>query len=151
MELLIESFEYDRWANRQWFAHLEAQGWPEVDRELFRHILSAQEAWHMRLVGISPTAMPTPEISETTIDTLHEKWVEFLGAHPEDPVISYRRINGVLYEQPLSRIARHVVNHGTYHRGELRGLCRARGFEAFPESDLIGFYVESDRLASDGK
>lgn len=144
MDLIIESFEYDRWANRQWFAYLEAEGWPEADREIFRHILSAQEAWLSRVDGISLTAMPTPDLTLETLDALNQRWVEILRAHPEDPVIAYRRITGDAYAQPLGRIARHVVNHGTYHRGELRGLCRARRADGFPETDQIGFYTSRD-------
>lgn len=144
MKLLIESLVYDRWANRQWFAYLEEAGWPEADREIFRHILAAQEAWLARVNGITLSAMPTPEVTESTLESLHESWADVLTKHPEDPIISYRRLNGVAYSQPLSRIARHVVNHGTYHRGELRGLCRARGEDAFPETDLVAFYVETD-------
>lgn len=45
-------------------------------------------------------------------------------------------------EHMLSEVAHHVFNHGTYHRGHLRGLADAAGFEDFPETDLIRFYRE---------
>jgi uncharacterized damage-inducible protein DinB len=144
MDLIIEGFEYDRWANRQWFAYLEGEGWPEADREIFRHILSAQEAWLSRVDGISLNAMPRPSLTLDTLEALHGRWVSVLREHPEDPVIAYRRITGDAHAQPLGRIARHVVNHGTYHRGELRGLCRARNATGFPETDQIAFYTSRD-------
>jgi uncharacterized damage-inducible protein DinB len=42
--------------------------------------------------------------------------------------------------QTIGEIAHHVINHGTYHRGHLRGLCDAAEFTEFPDTDLIKFY-----------
>ncbi|WP_457825724.1 DinB family protein, partial [Staphylococcus aureus] len=56
---------------------------------------------------------------------LHQEWLEALAKERADRVIAYRRIiNGAEAESRLSDILHHLANHGTYHRGELRGLCR---------------------------
>jgi uncharacterized damage-inducible protein DinB len=48
----------------------------------------------------------------------------------------------------VSDIAAHVVNHGTYHRGQLRERAEADGLDDFPETDLILFFRQIERTAS---
>ena len=81
--------------------------------------------------------MPTPELSHATLQRIHDGWVEALKS--EDRVVEYRRTTGEPGSRLLSEIAKHVVNHGTYHRGEMRGICRGRGEDGFPETDLISY------------
>jgi len=138
---LIEGFRYDLWANRQWLSFLDERGRPDPDWDILRHILAAQEIWLRRCHGESLPAMPKPEVSEETLSMLSEEWIDLLGPTAGDRRVDYRNTQGVPYSQRLSRIARHVVNHGTYHRGELRGLCLPREDRDFPETDLIGFFI----------
>ena len=137
----MEGFDYDMWANSRWLAFLESKGWPEPDAQIFRHALSAQKIWVLRCQGASPTEMPVVEPTEESLRELHSLWrQELLRANH---IVEYRRTNGDEHWSSRDHIARHVVNHGTYHRGELRGLCRARGEEGFPETDFIGYVLES--------
>jgi uncharacterized damage-inducible protein DinB len=136
---LARGFDYDLWANLRWRDWLVGKGWPEPDREIFIHILGAQEIWLTRFHGHSPSTIPTPEPEEATMRPIIEGWKKELNGRDEDVVIDYTRMNGEQLRAPLSEIARHVVNHGTYHRGELRGLCRARNDSSFPETDYLTF------------
>ncbi|MGV3616909.1 MAG: DinB family protein [Fimbriimonas sp.] len=141
METLIEGLDYDRWANGEWFRSLEAKGWPEPDRSIFGHILAAQETMLMRIRGTAFSEAPKPEIDLETMDRLYASWKELLGNTEGDPEVVIRRPNGEVLPLRVSHMARHAMNHGTYHRGELRGLCRARGDEDFPETDLARFFA----------
>ena len=49
--------------------------------------------------------------------------------------------NGVRQAQPFSHTLQHVVNHGTYHRGQVVTMLRQLGAEA-PTTDLIAYYRE---------
>ena len=40
---------------------------------------------------------------------------------------------------PVWQIVLHVVNHGSYHRGQVAAMLRAAGY-APPDSDLIIWY-----------
>ncbi|MFX6823282.1 DinB family protein [Acinetobacter baumannii] len=51
--------------------------------------------------------------------------------------LTFKRFNGEEVTSTVESIVLHVANHGTYHRGELRGLCRAAGWEDFPETDFF--------------
>ncbi|GMV87339.1 MAG: hypothetical protein AMXMBFR81_02700 [Chthonomonas sp.] len=139
-DALIQGFEYDLWANLKWMAHLEQRGWPEPERGIFCHILAAQNTWELRLRGESPTSLVAPEPSEASLLDLHTRWVGSLEGDVER-VIAYKRTTGEARSMSVHAIARHVINHGTYHRGELRGLCRAGGEEGFPETDMAGFFA----------
>lgn len=140
---LEQLFDYDLWANRQWLALLQRQGMPEPDRGIFQHILAAQEIWLRRCQGHSPSAMPQPELDEANLEAMNRDWKKVLAESTHDPVVEFSRTTGEKYALTLVQIARHVINHGTYHRGELRGLRRAAGEADFPETDLAGFYFDA--------
>jgi len=139
-DLLIDGFGHDRIANQLWLKYLDDKGLDAPDRKIFQHILAASDAWLQRIEGKSPTAPPIFDITQAKMDELHDGWVQALKKG-ENPVISYTRFTGEPGRQTLTQIAHHVVDHGTYHRGELRGLCRARSEEDFPETGIIGYYM----------
>jgi uncharacterized damage-inducible protein DinB len=136
---LSQGFDYDLWANRQWLDFLTRKGIGDPDRKIFQHILGAQEIWYLRCLGTPPSAMPEFEATHDKMTELNGQWKTFLEVREDDPLIHYHRFNGDPGHLRLTQIAQHVVNHGTYHRGELRGLCLARGDEDFPESDFAGY------------
>jgi uncharacterized damage-inducible protein DinB len=136
---LSQLFDYDLWANRQWLDFLTRKGVGDPDLKIFQHILGAQEIWYLRCLGTPPSGMPDFKPTQEKLVELHSHWRTFLEVREDDPLIHYHRFNGEPGHMRLSQIAQHVVNHGTYHRGELRGLCLARGEEEFPETDYAGF------------
>jgi uncharacterized damage-inducible protein DinB len=142
---LARDFDYDLWANRRWLACLVSKQLPEPDTEVFAHILSAQQIWLTRVQGESPSKMPKVEPTESESARLHSGWKDVILNTTGDREISYRRTTGEELTTWLSDIAHHVVNHGTYHRGELRGLCRSRSDDDFPESDFGGFLFMKPR------
>lgn len=141
MERLVEDFEYDAWANRQWLQHLNSKALGDPDMGIFRHILAAQETWCQRCNGLMPEWPPAVETSEAAITDLNERWISLLKGRSDDPVIAYKRYTGEPQQLRMSQIARHVVDHGAYHRGELRGLCRARNEEDFPETGRVIYFL----------
>lgn len=138
-DLLIDGFDYDLWANRMWLEYLAAQDRGELWLA-YDHLTAVLDLWLERTRGFAPTGpRPQPRTGET-LETLHAGWVEAIYANRHDPVVPFRRFNGEAMEMPFSQIARHVVNHGTYHRGELRGICRGLNLTDFPDTDLLLFH-----------
>jgi len=139
---IIERFEYDLWANGLWLETLRKKGFAEPDTGVFLHILGAQGIWLTRCQGESLNALPkySPDEAEAKMRELSAGFRTLFEGMAEDRVVDYRRTTGEANRLRVSQIAWHVLNHGTYHRGELRGLCLARGDEAFPETDLAAFY-----------
>jgi uncharacterized damage-inducible protein DinB len=137
----IRGFDYDLWANSQWRNCLLGKQMPSPDIEIFAHIFSATQIWLSRVNGESLTALPEIEPTENEIARLHKGWTDALHFATDDRIVSYRRTNGEQLSLALSEIARQVLNHATYHRGELRGLCLARNEDDFPETDYAAFAI----------
>jgi uncharacterized damage-inducible protein DinB len=135
--------DYDRWANGLWLEFLEKKDLPEPDCQVFQHILAALEVWQLRCKGTSLMELPELPLSRAELDRLAGQWKNLLQDFAHNPVVSFRRTTGEALEARFHRIVRHVFNHGTYHRGELRGLCRARGDEDFPETDFSRYMFEA--------
>lgn len=137
--LLKMQFDYDLWSNKLWLEFLLKTDTSEAYRKIMGHILGAQLAWVSRVEGESLSSIPSPSLEPATLEGLHARWITALSARSADEVIEYKRFSGEAVSSTIEEIALHVVNHGTYHRGELRGLCRADGLEGFPETDRIRF------------
>lgn len=155
-----ELFEYNRWANRrildatsqlteQEFAQDLGSSFPSI-QETLAHILSAEWIWLTRWQGTSPRGMPDSwELS--THEALRAQWNEvekdqsnFVSQLTEDSlvkVIAYKDTSGNSFSNPLWQMMRHVVNHSTYHRGQVTTMLRQLGAEAVA-TDLIRFYRE---------
>lgn len=138
-ELLIDGFRYDRWANLAWLEALPTFADRDRAESIFRHILSAQRIWLVRTLSEEEAPPPTDDLGEA-IDRLHQGWIGLLETCDPGAFVSYTTMAGEPYFNTVEQIARHVVNHGTYHRGQLRGLKQAEGSEDFPETDLIRYF-----------
>lgn len=134
-------FDYDRWATARWLTALS--GLKNLGRahEILEHMLSAQQIWLSRLgtdIAHGPTNVPLTAVFEG----LSREWKRIVEEANLDEVVTYTNTAGEEFRNTIGEIAYHVVNHGTYHRGQLRGLAEAEGFGGFPDTDLILFLRE---------
>lgn len=141
-DLLIEGIDYDLWANQRWLDVVRTAN-DDALNSVFTHLIAVLVLWHLRVLGEAPSGPPTVEITPEFLELIHARWTEAIFANRHDPVIKFRRFDGEAMAMPFSRIVRHVVNHGSYHRGELRGICRNLGRADFPETDLLYYYREN--------
>ena len=72
----------------------------------------------------------------------HREWRALVKDGNLDMIIEYTNSRGEEYARPLGEIAWHVINHGTYHRGQMRAVAEAQGLVDWPETDLIRFFDE---------
>lgn len=112
------------------------------------HILGAEEAWLKRWRGESPTALVSPDAFASFAevrrrrDALEAELQRFLGGLTEEAVlrvIQYRDTRGNAYATPLWQTMQHVVNHSSYHRGQVTTLLRQLGAKPVA-TDLITYY-----------
>jgi uncharacterized damage-inducible protein DinB len=166
-ETIRLSYDYNAWANRrlleacaqlseEQFTRDLRSSFPSVRDTLF-HILGAEWLWLERWQGRSPAALPSPEPCRSLGD-ISRKWAE-LDAHlrrfvagraPQElaRIHEFRTTKGVVYPSALWQALQHVVNHGTYHRGQAAAMLRQLG--ARPNfTDLIYFYRERTGQALD--
>ena len=119
-------------------------------RDTLVHTYGAEWNWYLRWIGKSPTAMPDPE-AFPTLANVREAWkaqeakvrplVRSMGDEL-DRVIKYETLAGEPMESVFSHMLQHVVNHGTYHRGQVTTMLRQLGAPAPKPQDLIRFYRE---------
>src|SRR2546421_12878226 len=126
-------FEYDRWANTQWIQVTKDMG----EESILMHNIEGQIVWLCRIEG---TKFWKPTIEEFALhqERSTRNWKRFLMGADLQMLISYETSQGDHYDNTVAEIVRHVINHGTYHRGQLRGIAGERGI-AFPETDYIAF------------
>jgi uncharacterized damage-inducible protein DinB len=51
-------------------------------------------------------------------------------------------MNGSQGSSPIGQMVQHVVNHGSYHRGQLTTMFRQLGATPAKSTDLIGYFRE---------
>jgi uncharacterized damage-inducible protein DinB len=138
-----ELYRYNRWANHRMFVNLSnvaqedftralGSSHPSI-RETALHIVWAEWIWLERWKGTSPRSIF--QVSDfPTLDALGAKWsevdmeqqafVETLPAERLLEVVPYINLRGQTWEYALWRQMVHVVNHSTYHRGQVTTMLR---------------------------
>lgn len=152
---VLQLFAYNKWANDCMLGSLQPLTAEQFTRGLGMsfpslsatagHIAGAEWIWLSRWKGTSPSAMPAwataPSLADLTarFAALEVERADYLGGLSDADVmrpLTYTLLSGVSDTQPLSVQFQHVINHGTYHRGQIAGMLRQLG--AIPAStDLI--------------
>ena len=104
---------------------------------IFCHIQAARRLWLNR-IDAGATAAPEDGLfpiwdirkAERQAHELDELWPKYIATLPGKELmqpIAYTSTEGVAYESALADILTHVVNHSTYHRGQIANLVAATG------------------------
>ncbi len=159
-------FTYNDWANKralqaastltpEQFTKPLGNSFSSV-RDTLAHLYGAETIWLQRFHGESPSAFP--DLSQITdIASLQAKWnpiaadllnfVSNLTQPDIDRVVEYKTMKFGVYSNPLWQSLQHVVNHGTYHRGQITTMLRQLGAQPVL-TDLMHFYRERASAAS---
>lgn len=154
-----ELYDYNSWANRrvmdacaplsaEQFTRNLGSSFPSV-RDTLQHIMFAEWVWLERWQGRMPARIPSDDFAD--LSALRARWapiesgffdfVRALTPGELDRTLEYRNTKGVALSNRVREILRHVVNHGTYHRGQVATMLRQLG-AAPTATDLIVFYRE---------
>ncbi len=118
-------------------------------RETATHIYAAEWAWHQRWMGDSPTALlPVDRFAD--LAALRRAWadhelkmrafVDGLGDAGVTRVIEFKLLNGQAGASPVWQMVQHVVNHASYHRGQITTMLRQLGAQPPKSMDMIAYY-----------
>jgi len=142
-EKFIELFEYNFHFNEKLIHLIE----PNLDKvperviQLINHILSAHRVWNARILSeppVHPWEMHPFEELIGINSKNHQKTLQILENFNLEELISYQNTNGAEFQNKLEDILFHVVNHGTYHRGQIALLFRESGLTPMV-SDFIAY------------
>lgn len=120
-------------------------------RDTLAHLYGADLVWFERWTGGSPRGLP-PAAGFPDLATLRAAWAEldpkvraFVGGLDGPGLarsLRYQAFNGQEATVGYWQMLQHVVNHGSYHRGQVTTLLRQLGVAAPQGMDLIAFYRE---------
>lgn len=136
-------WDYELWATQLWIGYAPSLKNYERASEVIQHITGAQWVWYNRIAAFlgDPECQEAPQgHHQVELERYVRLWKELIIRHGMTVVIDYQDRQGNAYQSELGEILAHVLNHGTYHRGHLRGLAEAEGRDDFPDSDFI-FYA----------
>lgn len=153
-------YRYDRWANDLVFrsaAKLTAEQFirdlhssHRSVRDTLAHILAAEWIWLMRWLGTSPGSLFDPEefpdvaSLSTKLREVEQDQIKFIETVTDESltsVVAYTNTKGERWEYPLGHLMQHLVNHSSYHRGQVTTMLRQLGAEAV-SVDLLYFFDE---------
>jgi len=153
-------YDYNAWANRREMEAASALTTEQFTkplgssfssvRDTLAHIFGAEWVWLERFQGRSPSSLPDGS-QYADLATLRAAWLEhearllkFVAGLKQDDlnrVMEYKTLKFGTYSNPLWQSMQHVVNHGTYHRGQITTMLRQLGAQPML-TDLMHFYRE---------
>lgn len=153
-------YEYNAWANHrtldactslsdEQFTRDLHSSFPSV-RDTLVHLFLVEwiwlERWHGRAPAAPPSAADYPNLA-----SVRRRWEEIerdltdyiasLQAEDISRVIHHKTMKGDPQSAPHWQMLQHVVNHQTYHRGQITTMLRQLGAKAI-STDMIFFYRE---------
>jgi uncharacterized damage-inducible protein DinB len=153
-------FAYSRWANDRTLRAMSAltseqlhrplaSSFPTI-RDTIAHVAGAEWIWLRRWKGDGPSAFPTWVASATIeevaahlrdVESERDAFMATLSDADLAKARAFHLLNGQPDSQVLEAQMLHVVNHSTYHRGQIAGMIRQVGGIPIP-TDLIAFTRE---------
>ena len=151
-------FAYNSWATNRVFESLMKVAEDDYRRDLksshggihgtMTHLVGAEKIWLSRWIGKSETSL-LPEKEVPSLAALKEIWedvasrtAKFVARLDDEKLLStfnFTTSQGKTLTHVYQHALQHLVNHSTYHRGQIAALMRQVGAQPIG-TDLITFY-----------
>ena len=121
----IDKFEYNYQSNQQLITAIEKTpaSYTERVQRLLGHTLNAQNIWNHRILGVAPTQLVWDTFGIERLSLLneenHEQSLEIVQKFALEDSIEYTTSTGEVFKNTTAEILFHIINHSTYHRGQL--------------------------------
>lgn len=132
----IDLFEYTYRSNLTTIELLEKYG-KEVPHQTliaFSHVINAHHLWNHRIEQTSPTFkvwdIHSIESFREINQNLLDQSIKIINSKDLEETISYTNSQGENFKNQIKEILFHVVNHSTYHRGQVMYQMRDAGLGA---------------------
>ena len=165
-EEMLALYEYNAWANdrsmqgastltNEQFVKPLGSSFGSV-RDTLAHIYGAEWVWLERFKGVSPAGLPdVTQFGDVASlraawEPLENRLLDFASGLSQADLhltMEYKTLKFGTYKNPLWQSMQHVVNHGTYHRGQVTTLLRQLGAQPVL-TDLMHYYRERAIAAS---
>jgi len=129
----LDKFEYNYAANQKIIALIQA--YPDAYSEkvgiLIGHTINAHSIWNHRIQGaLSPLGVwevfKIPELAKLdTKNYFHSQ--SHIDMYDLDTEVNYSNSEGKAFSFEIATILFHIINHSTYHRGQLISELKSQG------------------------
>ena len=144
-DFLLKGWDYDLWANRCWLPLIPKFRDQERARKVMVHIIAPQRFWLDRIRGVEGSfdIYDATPLEDEWFAKVAQEWKETLLSLDPEATFDVTRPDGSKWRHRAYEATRHVLNHGTYHRGHLRGLAQAESWDDFEDTDWVRWLRET--------
>ncbi|WHY87149.1 DinB family protein [Neobacillus novalis] len=161
----LRLYDYHVWANKRVFNHLKelpSEVYQQEVKSVFSsleqvviHLFKTDVVWLcamsdknyeeiQQIIGKYSAEMENKTLEEMESKYLKfsEQYIDFLSSHEDlnaNKTLKHPAFGQL--ETRISELAQHVVNHGTYHRGNITAMLRQLGYPG-PSTDYIFYLYE---------
>lgn len=159
LQLLKDYAAYNAWANQvltdailEMDEHTHQQivksSFPNLYATVL-HMWDAESIWWQRMEGHAQLLIPSKEFNPTMKEAVNgllnqsREWSNWVNRVTEDQLLkefSYKNLKGEAFHSGVWQVVHHLLNHGTYHRGQLVTMMRELGAVVIPATDFIHWY-----------
>lgn len=149
-QYFLKLYQYNVWCNQRVLSAIKRQSvTDEKILSVLGHIVAAQYLWLHRIKGLAPADVKL--WGNYSLDQLNEmaayigkEWVDFIQSTDDfNRELVYKNYTNDPYVNKVEQIMIHLVNHSSYHRGQIALLLRQKGFEPVNTD-----YITYDRVIS---
>jgi len=156
-DLLDQYAKYNAWAHKRlmatintlddWQHHKEiVSSFSSLYNTVF-HVFGAETVWMERFnneTGKRPDdifngSMAAVSAALEKVDEQLSDWIMGKSENDLKENLHYSNLRGDKFYQPYEILVMHVLNHGTYHNGQLVTMLRQLKVEKIPETDFVAF------------
>jgi uncharacterized damage-inducible protein DinB len=112
------------------------------------HMWVAETAWLQRIKRqekiMIPTNLDNPTMQDVVNGLIRQSvhWEEWVNSNSEMMLKQeyvFQNSKNELFKQAIYETVMHVMNHSTYHRGQLVTMMRTLGIKTIPQTDFMVF------------
>lgn len=155
---IIQHLAYNEWANTKFadllltvddtsYFQVMKSSFPSLAKTVL-HIADSQQIWLRRMQGESLTTWPSANFQGTKGDSLSslirssKDLVAFITSKEESFLstpYTYTNLKGEPCTDPVEDTLFHIVNHNSYHRGQITTMLRQLDVAPLVSTDLIHY------------
>ncbi len=156
---LVKLTQFNLWANSKLMEWCIKAGEEKADiifqssfptiRKTLYHIHDAEWVWMLRLNHQKLESWPPSKDFKFTLlefakvfSAQSQVLIDYVKSADEnkiEEILNYTNVKGEPFQSRIADIINHVVNHGTYHRGQLVTMLRHAGFTDVSSTDYITY------------
>ncbi|MBZ0326844.1 MAG: damage-inducible protein DinB [Altibacter sp.] len=132
-DFFIEKFQYNFDSNQRMINCMEAnsKAYTQRAQDLIGHTFNAHHIWNCRILGQTPKqtvweVFQLKDLHQMNTATNNQS-MDILSSFELTKITEYTNTRGQSYSNRVDDILYHIINHSTYHRGQLMTELKQHG------------------------